>query len=1049
MNPITTIRLLALAMAFVLSFPVGAYAQSTVSGTVVDAATHEPLIGASVTVEGASAGTTTDLDGRFSLSAVPASGVLSISYVGYLRQNKEYKAGDDLTIMLSEDRQALDEVVVIGYGVQRKSDLTGSVASIDPDELNSVAATNVVAAMQGKVSGVEIVQNSGAPGASTSIRIRGMGTVNDSDPLYVVDGIMMDNIDHIPSEEIASLEVLKDAASAAIYGSRAANGVVLITTKSGDKSEKKLNITASFSGGFSQVANAPDIFSPYDFARFSDYVHNAPAYTQIGDDGAMSMTEAALGEIAEGTDWWRAATRTGSTGKAALALSGGGKDLNYYVSANYSKTNGIVKRSGYERMSFSGKLNAALARCLKLGIQASYSRENRDVVSEGNRGVVKSAITYNPLMPVLDLDGGYTYLTPVENLRRLSYSKSIDKVTAQVKLDWTIIKPLTFSTRASYLMERSDVDRMERGRASEEVIGTNSFVVKKNPITSNDFSWDNILTYVSDFHPDHDLTVMAGQTMEVYNISKLASEGTGYGGYDDELNSLGFAAFGQSTNSSRTGYTALGLLGRVSYNYLRRYLLQVNFRADASSRFSKKNRWGYFPSVSAGWRLEQEPWLAGQTWLSMLKIRAGWGQLGNNRIPNLAWLSLMSYDKENYIYGVGTPTLKPGYALTSYGNPDIKWERTESTTVGLDFNMFGNRFTSSFEYFIKDTKDMLLEIPIVYSAGWCGIPWQNAGSVRNRGFEISAGWNDRIGDFGYGISGNLSHIKNEVTSLGRYGEPILGGDLKSPNNLGYVTRTVLGAPIGTYYGFMSAGIMQEADFDESGRPLVPVKSSAYAYTPGDRKYVDINGDGVIDDNDRTVIGNPHPDFFYAFNVNLSWRDFSLSAFFQGVHGNDVFNVSKYFLYSNVTYNGSWSSDYDFSNVASDYFSRVYRPAGASDYRSFYGPNTAGDVPAPSTVSSRSTDNFAASDWYIEDGSYLRCKQIQLTYTFPQSIVRKLRLQSLRAYASVSNLFTITNYSGMDPEIGKTANDEANTAIGIDQGTYPQARTYMFGVTLDF
>lgn len=1043
-----TVLRLAGALILAICSCIGMAAQS-VSGTVYDSATSEPLPGATVSIKGTSSITATDADGNFSLKTDRNKGTLNVSYIGYSPVTKEFKAGEHVTIQLREDNQVLDEVIVIGYGVQRKSDLTGSVSSVNPDDLKSIPATNVIAAMQGKVAGVEIVQNSGAPGASNSIRIRGMGTVNDSDPLYVVDGIMMDNIDHIATEDIASIEVLKDAASAAIYGSRAANGVVLLTTKSGEKSTKRLNISANISGGFMTVANAPSILSASDFARFSDYVHNANEYTVISPDGQMNLTEAAMAEVADGADWWKLATRTGSTGKASVALSGGDKNLNYYVSGNYLKTNGIVKQSGYERLSFNGKINAKLIDCLKLGVQVGYSRENRDIVSEGTRGVIKSAITYNPLMPIYDLDGGYTYLTPIENLRRLGYSKDIDKVTGQIKLDWTIIKNLTFSTRASYLMERSDVDRMERSRTSEEVIGTNYFDVKKNPITSNTFSWDNILTWMPEFHKDHNLTVMAGQTMEIYNNNSLNSSGRGYGGYDDEFNSLGFAAFEQATKSSKTGYTSLGLLSRISYSYLNRYLVQVNFRADASSRFAKKNRWGYFPSISAGWRLDQEPWLRDQSWLSMLKIRAGWGQLGNNRIPNLAWLSLMSYDKENYIYGVGTPSLKPGYALTTYGNPDIKWERTESTTVGIDFNMFGNRFTSSIEYFIKDTKDMLLEVPIVYSAGWASTPWQNAGSVRNRGFEIQAGWNDRIGDFGYGISGNISHVQNRVTSLGQYGEPILGGNLKSPNNLGYVTRTVLNAPIGAYYGYICDGIMQESDFDASGNPLIPVKQSAYAYNPGDRKYVDINGDGVIDDNDLTTIGNPHPDFYYAFNINLSYRNFDLQMFFQGVHGNEIFNASKYFLYSNVTYNGSWTSDYDFSNVASDYFQRVYRPEHVAGYRAYYGPNPNGDVPVPSSVSSRSNDNFAASDWYIEDGSYLRCRQIQLTYTFPSALTKRMKMQSVKAYASVSNPFTITSYSGMDPEIGKTVGDEANTAIGIDQGTYPQARTWMFGIMLDF
>ena len=1021
----------------------------SITGIVYDAHSNEPLIGATVMIKGEQGGTITDIQGKFSIATEAQSGVIEVSYIGYIPQKQPFKKGESIIINLVEDNRQLDEVVVIGYGVQRKSDLTGSVASINSKELASTPTTSVVQALQGKAAGVEVVQNSGAPGSSTSIRIRGMGTINDSDPLYVVDGMPMDDINYLASEDIVNIEILKDAASAAIYGSRAANGVVLITTKSGIDSKKKLNISVNASVGIQDIYNKPDILSKSDYAKFSDYVQNAPNYTVISTDGSMNFTDNALTEISEGNDWWDLATRTGIQSKLGVALSGGDKQLNYYVSANLLDSKGIIDKSGYQRMSFTAKINTKLAKNLQMGANITYSHEDRNIVSEGTRSVVKSAITYNPLQPVLDMNDTYTWLSPVENLRRLSYGQGINNFIGQLKLDWDIVKALKFSTRASYATYNSDVDRMQRHNASEKIINDNYYTIIKNPVTTQNFSWDNILTWIPRLNEKHNLNIMVGQTMEVYDKNVLNSTGKGYGGYDKEFNSLGFAAFDQSSNSYNNGYTSLGLLGRVSYSFLNRYLLQTNFRADASSRFSKKNRWGYFPSVSVGWKLNEEPWLREQSWLSLLKVRAGWGQLGNNRIKNLARLTLISYDNEDYIYGVGTPTVKPGYAITSYGNPDIKWERTESTTVGLDLNMFNNRFTASIEYFVKDTKDMLLEVPLVYSAGWADTPYQNAGSIRNKGFEVQVGWRDQIGNFGYGISGNLTKVNNKVTSLGQYGEPVLGGNLSTPNKLGYVTRTVLNAPIGTYYGYRNAGIMQESDFDANGKPLIPVIASSYAYNPGDRKYVDINGDGVIDDNDKTIIGNPHPDFFYAFNINLNYKNFDLQMFFQGVQGNEVFNVSKYFLYSNVTYNGSWTSNFDYSNVASDYISRVYRPEKSSDYRSFYGPNVNGDVPAPTSVSSRGADNFAASDWYIEDGSYLRLKQLQLNYTFPKSIFKKANIQSLKVYASVSNLFTLTHYSGLDPEVGKSIGDEANTSIGIDQGTYPQARTFMFGVIFDF
>ncbi|MDR0543328.1 MAG: TonB-dependent receptor, partial [Dysgonamonadaceae bacterium] len=440
--------------------------------------------------------------------------------------------------------------------------------------------------------------------------------------------------------------------------------------------------------------------------------------------------------------------------------------------------------------------------------------------------------------------------------------------------------------------------------------------------------------------------------------------------------------------------------------------------------------------------------------VSLLKLRFGWGQLGNNRIGNFAYKDFVS-GSDLYVYGSGLPAIKPGMNISQFGNKDIRWERTESIGPGLDFNMFNNRFTSSFDLFVKDTHDMLINVPIVYSAGIATAPMQNAGSVRNAGYEVQISYRDRIGKFGYEIGGNITQVKNEVTSLGAVGEPVYGGNLGSPNELGYINKTVVGAPIAGYYGWKTAGIMTESDFNENGSPIAPVFASGSTYSPGDMKFVDVNNDGVIDDNDRTFIGTPHPDFFYGFNIRLAYGNFELSGFFQGVYGNQLYDVTGYFRYSTVRYDGVWDINEatSFSNVASDYFDKVWRPAPNPDvpeYRDYWGANLDGKVPIPSSDGTKNKMNFRNSDFYIKDGSYLRLKNVQLTYTVPQKITNRLQLRNAKIYVSGTNLLTFTSYDGLDPEIGKTIGQEGNNLyIGIDQGIYPQARSYMFGLIVDF
>ena len=1040
-----TIKSHFILILFFLYFSVAVNAQIT--GKVIDAKTKEAVIGASVKISNSSIGTITDINGIFILSTTVKKADIEISYIGYSRKKIVWSADvKELNIELSEDAKSLDEVVVIGYGMQKKSDLTGSVSSIKSEDIKRMQTTTVAQALQGKASGVEVVRNSGAPGSSTSIRIRGMGTINNSEPLYVVDGMPMDRIDFISADDIESVEILKDAASSAIYGSRAANGVVLVSTKSGKESNKKFNANLSTYYGMQDVVNKPFILSKEDYSYFSDYVQNQPNLTQLNSNGKLELKPATQNIMSNCNNWWDEVTQQAPMYKANLSLNGGTKDLTYYLSAGYQNSDGIIKRSNYNRTNLNLKINARLHKNVNFGANVSYAREDKTLVEEGNWGIVKLAVNYSPQVPILDAGGNYSWTTPVETLRRTTYDWYNNNLMSQFNLDWDIVKGLKYTTRVGFTTSNSDVDKFNRMNTNPEAVGNVYYTVARNPISTQNFSYDNILSYILSFN-DHNLNIMVGETMETSIYSNISASGTGYGGYDTNFDALSYATNSQSNAGYSEGWSALGILGRLSYDYKGRYLVQANFREDASSRFAPKNRWGFFPSVSAGWKLTGEEFMKNLNWVSLLKVRIGWGQLGNNRIGNNTFKTLVGSPTQ-YIYGIGIPSITPAMSITQYGNYDVLWERTESTTLGLDINLFNNRLTSTFDLFVKDTKDMLINIPIVSMSGYPNTPMQNAGSVRNKGVELQLSWKDKAGDFTYEIGGNITYVQNRVISLGSSNEPILGGNLVSPNPLGYVNRTQVGVPIGAFYGWKTDGVMQSSDFDSQGKSLVPTFASANKFNPGDMKFVDINKDGKIDDNDRTYLGSPQPNIYYGANINLGYKGFELTLFFQGVAGNQVYNVNKFFMYSPVQYNGVFSTG-SYSNSAQDYFDKVYRPQpdpNLPKYRDYWGANLNGKVPAPSTDPSRNEMNFRNSDFYIENGDYLRLKNLQLSYSLPKKICQESKLfQNFRTYISVSNVFTLTPYTGVDPEVGSSG----NLFAGIDQGTYPQARSYTFGVVVDF
>ena len=1023
------------------------YGQSTLSlsGNVLDNKTREPLIGVSVVVKGTSNGTITNLDGKFFIQTTP-NATLVFSYMGYA--SKEINIGNhkELTVMLEEKSESLDEVVVIGYGVQKKSDITGAISSVSGKDINNVPVASPLQALQGKAAGVNIVQNTGAPGGNATIKIRGTGTINDADPLYVVDGFIVDEINHLNPNDIASLEILKDAASSAVYGARAANGVVVITTKSGEKGDTK--ITFDTFVGVSNPWKKIDVMNIEQFALMQDYINGLTNYSTEGklyysknpdtqelyyDQSKFHRIDTIRNNSPE--NWWDAITQTGFKQQYNLSVSGGSEKNKYMVSASYYDEKGIVKTSGYDRFNVRMNLNSQLVSWLNMNTNITYTNENRNIVPEGQNSVLKSALFQSPMVYTYNSKGYYSENHPIAVLNRNHNKMKRHRIDLNMNLTAQISKWLVYQFKVSdYIIPETWSDFTEVNKLDEDFQMPNDLTsVYKRQNLTNKWEINNLLTF-SWNNKIHDLTVLAGQIAEGYKFSYQESTRKGTAGNSSDLWYLSSAYTGDKTSGLDRQWTAVGFIGRVNYNLLDRYLLQANIRVDASSIFAKSERWGYFPSVSLGWKFSSEPFMQNIEWLSLGKLRIGWGQLGNNRIDEMSRYTLLN-TQYNYPYGIGNHILYPGITATTIGNPDIHWEKTETLNLGLDLSFFKNRLNIGFELFNKLTTDMLLRVPVMLSAGLDDAPMTNAGSVRNRGLELSVNHKNNIGKFKYEVGFNVSYIKNKVISLGTGNEPIYGAWLEESSILDFATKTAVGKPIGSFFGYVTDGIFNT--YEE-------VKASAqYDYgkydfeqttRPGDFRFKDLNGDGRITAEDRTYLGSPLPDFVFGIPLSFSYANFDLNLFFQGQTGNKIFNVMDYYLNNAAAGNL-------YADIRTEHWSGQLRAD-----REFFPLNTNASV--PDLDPSDAARNFRASDFFVKDGSYIRLQELRLTYNFDEKIISKLNLSNLSIFLGAYNLFTLTRYNGFDPEVGKVTGTESNNLnMGIDHGNYPQARTFTIGLKL--
>ncbi len=1043
MGNLINLRTIALVLASLLA--IASFGQKvTVRGTVVDAENQEPLIGVSVIEKGTTNGVTSDIDGNFTIS-VNQKATLSFSYVGYTAQDVKATVGAPMTIKLTSSSVMLEEMVVIGYGVQRKSDVTGSISSLSAEDVNDVPVANAVQALQGKAAGVNVIQNTGAPGSNTTIKIRGTGTVNDADPLYVVDGFIVDDIDHINPNDIANVEIFKDAASSSVYGARAANGVVVITTKSGESGKTKI----TFDGyvGISNPWREIDVMDTENYALMTDYINGTSTYSA---DGQMYMTKQADGTYVfddhkkflidtirnnspEGS-WWDAISRTGFKQQYNLSVSGGTEKTKYMISGSFYDENGIINTSDYRRFNTRINVSQQLAKWLNLTANMSYANENQNSIPEGSSSILKQALYQSPMTLMHNLRGYWNSGHPVAVIDRYHNQTIRHRLDMNMSLLANIGKYLTYQFKASYFLTPSvNKTYSEVGKLEDEFSITDLSTVYRNAYQSDKWEINNLLTFHWN-NDAHDVTVLAGQTAEGYKYEYQQSTRKGTPSNDDVFQYLSSAYTGDKTYGLEQSWNAVGFIGRVNYNALDRYLLQANIRIDGSSKFSKENRWGYFPSVSAGWKFSSEPFMDGAEWMNLGKLRLGWGILGNNRIDELARYTYLS-TQYNYPYGQGNHILQPGVTALTIGNPDIKWEKTETFNVGLDFGFLNNSITWGIEYFDKRTTDMLIAVPVVSSAGLNSAPMTNAGSVRNNGIETTFNYRKTFGKFSFDLGFNFSWIKNTVTSLGTGNEPIYGAYLSEGSIVDYVTKTAVGLPIGSFFGYVTDGIFQSYEEVKASAQYEPGKLDHEQTTlPGDFRFKDLNGDNQITAEDRTYLGSPLPDFVYGIPLQFSYDNFDLNIFFQGQQGNEIYNVTDYYLMNAA--NGNVYAD-----IRSQHWS-----GQVAENRQFFPLNTTASV--PDLDKGDAARNFRSSDFFVQDGSYLRLKELSLTYNLPKSLISKWSMSNLSISLTGYNLLTFTNYRGLDPEVGKVVGTEGNNlSMGVDHGTYPQARAFLLGLKI--
>ncbi len=1040
-------RLLTALLAVFVLAPV--WAQNSgriISGKVVDES-GEPLAGAVVMINGdSSSAVGTDIDGKFSIAATSGKNVLTVSMIGFRTASVDAVPGQSIEIVAQQDSYELEGVVFTGYSAIAKKDMTGAVGVVGGKELKAMPVTSVNDVLQGKVAGLTITSTSGTPGAGSVARIRGIGSITGStSPLYIVDGLPQNGIDYLNPNDIESIAVHKDASVAAIYGSRGANGIIVVTTKNGQNSER-MSVAYDGYAAWQSPWKRPYMLNAEQYIQYKNLAadnagqERIPAFaTQERIDAVLNFVRKNTGE--NGTDWWNEIiNRNAFMQNHNVSLSGGSKNVGIMSSLAYTGQDGIVKGTMYQRISWRNNFNAKISKRISLKGNFSIINEKRHLADENNpfTGTIFTAMGADPITPVFRnnlvevpallsqiMDGyeaGNLYSqysgilfsnkrNPVAQIQRMRQSTyDYLYIMGGADLEIKFCDFLKFDSRFGMNLSRSAVDGFQPKYRLNANDYTNESSVTANTSRSDYYVWEQLLSYEQSAGK-FKWGALLGTSAELTNGSFVDASVEGLPDNNPDMAVMAAGTINAKVGGYPYSSSLLSFFGGVNFDYGSKYLVSANLRYDGSSKFAKGHKWGLFPSVSAAWRFSGEEFMkSAGSWLSDGKIRASYGHIGNQNIGGGAYMSTWGstiYDRYNF----GSPsTAVIGAGVTSVGNPELMWETSRQFDIGLDLSFFNNSLDFVVDYFVKNIDNMLMQEPQPTTLGLISYPYANVGSMKNEGWEFGINYRKGFGDWFLTASANISTYRNKVKSLGN-GDAIYG----YAYNKNVVTKTEVGKPVGYFYGYVTNGIFQNAEQVEGS----PQRETA---VPGDVRYKDLNNDDVIDDKDRTMIGSPWPDFVYGITLGAAWKGFDFNLFIQGSQGNDVMNMTLLDFESGTGY----------MNARSDYLSRAWSGEGSTDRYH--------------RISARQEGNLLVSDYFLEDGSYARIKNVQLGYDFCNRVIKKNKIISqCRLYLSAQNLFTFTNYSGLDPEIGSSN----ATVNGIDSGFYPQARVWTVGLNLKF
>lgn len=1046
-NLIKSISIRGYFTLLALIVTISVYAQElTLKGVIVDE-TDTPLIGATIQAKGTSTGAITDFDGKFTLKAKKGA-TISISYIGYKTQELKFNGQRSINIKMVPDNQALDEVVVVGYGAMKRSDLTGSVASVAAKDIEGFQTSSVAGALGGQIAGVQITSTDGTPGAGFNINIRGVGSLTgDSSPLYIVDGFQVDDIDYLSNSDIESIEVLKDASSSAIYGARAADGVVMITTKSGKSGKPQISYNGSAS--YRKISKTLDVLSPYEFVKLQGEVNNDLLSSYISDkefdDAGKPIRYHSLEDYVgvKGVDWQEETFNPTWSQDHNFSLRGGSNDTQYNAAFSRYVENGIFNNSGFDKttakfridqkinknISFNATINYALTNRKGVGTTADSGRFNMlaQILSArptGGNKLTDEELLHSAIDPeMLETGESLAQVNPVMQTQSVTNNKRGEMWSGNASVSWQIIQGLTFKSAGTYNTTNSRTDIFYKNGSKEAY--RNGEQPYGRTTMQRDVRWTNFNTLTwKQKVKKHNYDVMLGHEVSYKSTEYLLGEAMGFPFDQMENDNMGLGATPSKVESTYYDKTLLSFYARANYNYDNRYLFTATVRADGSTVFSSNKKWGFFPSFSAAWRVSEEAFMKDIKWISNFKIRLGWGTVGNDNIPN--YLSLDLYEANKYGIGNSSVTVLNPKQLR---NKNLKWEGSNTTNLGIDLGFFDNRLNLTAEFFIKNTKDLLLSQSLAHITGFDS-QMQNVGKIQNKGIELSLNsTNIQTRNFTWQTNFNISFIRNTLKSLAsgvNYMQARSGFD---SNFTSYDYMAIVGQSLGLIYGYEFDGIYQYSDFySVPGSSTLILKEGVTSnpslgnrLSPGAVKYKDQDGDGVITTKDRTVIGNALPKWYGGITNTFNYKGIDFSFMLQFNYGNDIYNATR--LYATQT-------NTQRRNQLAEVADR-WSPTNASNKVPRYNGYVVNDVYSR----------------FVEDGSFLRLKNITLGYTLPHKWTRSFHVSKLRVYATGQNLFCLNNYSGYDPEVS-TASKSPMTP-GLDWGAYPKSRVFTFGIDLQF